>query len=88
MTRPRDAGDVGTSTFPAVSTHQHLPTVSLIRTLHHTMPASDTVCCPPQAPRPKVAHPVASKSGYEPAGTYERVGDFDKVYVVSLRWTR
>jgi hypothetical protein len=45
--------------------------------------ASDTVCCPPQAPRPKVAHPVAQKSGYEPSGTYEKVGDFGKVYVVS-----
>ncbi|BEI89633.1 uncharacterized protein CcaverHIS019_0209950 [Cutaneotrichosporon cavernicola] len=43
--------------------------------------ASDTVCCPPQAPRPKVAHPVSQKSGYEAAGTYEKVGDFDKVYV-------
>ncbi|CAK9785601.1 unnamed protein product [Cutaneotrichosporon oleaginosum] len=43
--------------------------------------ASDTVCCPPQAPRPKVAHPVAQKGGYEPLGTYEKVGDFEKVYV-------
>ena len=41
-----------------------------------------TECCPPQAPRPKVAHPVAQKDGYELRGSYERVGDFDKVYVV------
>lgn len=47
------------------------------------MSASDTVCCPPAAPRPKVAHPVAEASGYELKGSYEKVGDFDKVYVVS-----
>lgn len=44
---------------------------------------SDAVCCPPAAPRPKVAHPVSEIVGYEPAGSYEKVGNFDKVYVVS-----
>jgi hypothetical protein len=41
-----------------------------------------TECCPAQAPPPKVAHPVSQKGGYELGGTYEQVGNFDKVYIV------
>lgn len=49
---------------------------------------SDPVCCPPAAPRPKVAHPVSEKENYEATGSYEKLGDFDKVYVVSRSRSR
>lgn len=49
---------------------------------------SDPVCCPPAAPRPKVAHPVSEKENYQATGSYEKLGDFDKVYVVSCSRSR
>lgn len=53
------------------------------RSFHTTLTQADAECCPPQAPRPQVAHPVAATGEYELRGSYESLGGFDKVYVVS-----
>ncbi|WOO76984.1 putative AIM2 family protein [Vanrija pseudolonga] len=43
--------------------------------------AEGTTCCPPSAPKPKVAHPVSEQGAYEPRGKLVKAGDFEQVYV-------
>ncbi|KAL1413288.1 hypothetical protein Q8F55_001044 [Vanrija albida] len=45
--------------------------------------AEGTTCCPPSAPKPKVAHPVSEQGSYEPRGKLVKAGDFEQVYVGS-----
>ncbi|WRT70102.1 uncharacterized protein IL334_007096 [Kwoniella shivajii] len=49
------------------------------------MPHNSSECCPPQSSanpsRPKHAHPVSDKSGYEQKGHYECIGEYEQVYV-------